>query len=240
MTRRPGRLLMDCATAARAFQRWMESPQCGVAFSPVPWSLRECDGRFHSLRDAFAVGGRDVVRGAGDEAVDRVDGDVIVGPERLARESQDGIAEGGLQIERVAAEVEQDGEVDWVVPFAVHLGGVKARAGVEADVELVQADGRKWREGWAQDQCGYLHQIDVDVERVAGVVGGRGRGCGLGRKWGCGCGRQQQKRDSEMRRGRRNQQRSRAMRGGTSNSHAGIIAEVQRTERVESEESLES
>ena len=105
----------------------------------------EGDGCVEGMGDAIAVAGGDVVCCADEEAVDGIDGDAIVGLERLVGEGQDGVAEGGLQGEGVATEVEEDGEVDGVVAFEPNVGGVKARAGVERDVELAGVDGWEGR-----------------------------------------------------------------------------------------------
>lgn len=108
--------------------------------------LREGDGRVQGTGDAVAVGGGDAIGCADEGAVDGVDGDVIVRLKRLVGEGHDGAPEGGLQIVGAATEIEQDGEIDGIVTFEAYVGGVKAWAGVEADVEPVEADGRKWRE----------------------------------------------------------------------------------------------
>ena len=130
-----------------------------------------------------------------------------------------------MQIERIPTEIEEDGEVDRIVPFDSHVGGVKARAGVEADVELVEVDGRNRRERLVWHQSGYLDEIDVDVEGIAGALGWRCRRGGLGKKLGCGHGCKQKKGDFAMRCCRRIRQRSCAMRDGSAKSRGGSIAE---------------
>lgn len=120
----------------------------GGSCFPGAMELRKCDGRVQRMRDAVAVAGRNVIRCADEEAVDGVDRDVIMGLERLVCEGQNGTAEGGLQIERVTTEIEQDGEVDRIVTFESYMGWVKAWTRVEADVERVEIDGRKLRERW--------------------------------------------------------------------------------------------
>ncbi len=114
-----------------------------LAFTVEDWSM---DGRIESLRDVLAVGGGEVVEGANEGAVNGVDGNVIVGTERLGGEGEDRIAEGGLEWIGVAAGVEEDGEIDGVVGLEPRMGRVKARSGIETDLELIGGDGWEWLE----------------------------------------------------------------------------------------------
>jgi hypothetical protein len=54
-----------------------------------------------------------------------------------------------LEIVGVATEIKQDGKLDRIVAFASNVCGVKERTGVQADIEFVEADWRKWRQRWA-------------------------------------------------------------------------------------------
>ena len=47
---------------------------------------------------------------------------------------------------------------------------MKEWAGVEADVEFVGTDASNGIKHWTKDECGYLDEVCVDVERVGGIV----------------------------------------------------------------------
>jgi len=143
----------------------------------------------------------------------------------------------------ISTDVEEDGESDGIVAFAADPAGVEAWTGVEFDVELVGFEIGQHKT--ANDQRGDLNDPSGQMQGVGGAVARCWlllwlRGLGL-----CAKGRASQ----QCRHGQRAEEQcgggkagpgNCTMRDGTTNSHAGIIAEVQRMERVESEESLEA
>lgn len=129
---------------------------------------RKGDGGVHGMSDKVTICGGHFLRGADEQAVDGVDGYVIVRQKGLDGEVYDGLGEGGLQIVGITFEIEDDREVDGVVRFESDMSGMKERASVKADFEVFAVEGRKRSERWAQHQGWDLHDIDVGVEREDG------------------------------------------------------------------------
>ena len=139
----------------------------GVGFAAV--RLWRTDGVIKILLEGGA-GGWHIGGGLYHGAIDGVDGDVVLRFEGRGDPGGEGSTEGTKDVVFIAADVEEDGEGNGVVTFAANVGGAKAGAGIDADVELVRIDGGKFGAVVSEDEGGHLDEAGKNLKGVGMLV----------------------------------------------------------------------
>jgi hypothetical protein len=141
----------------------------GAGFAFAAMEFRLVDRLIESGGKRRAVGW-DVVGGADELAVERVDRDVIPGMQLIGRESRDGLMQGWKQVADVRAEVDQNGQRDGVVALEAHVGGAECGTAFEPHGEARRIEMLQGPVIGVEHESCQLHEVGVDVQHV-GLVG---------------------------------------------------------------------